>query len=318
MYKFKASILSLALVLFVSCKQQNKDRFTDTLTSGVIPITVDETFEPIIQEEIDVFEAIYQDAGIVPQFTSELDAINLLLKDSVRLAITTRPLSSKEEAYLKSKKFEPHSYKLALDGIALIVNRNNPDTLITVDQFRQILIGKATKWNEVYPNSNLGKITLVFDNPNSSTVRYAIDSICGGLPLSENLNAQKKNIEVLNYVAKNPSAIGVIGVNWLSNKIDTTNLTFNDVVRVMSVSNEAIATEDNSYKPYQAYLYYGDYPLTRNVYIINNDPRTSLPSGFTSFLTSDKGQRIILKSGLVPVTQPIRVVNVKNEKLNLK
>lgn len=318
MYKFKASILSLALVLFVSCKQQNKDRFTDTLTSGVIPITVDETFEPIIQEEIDVFEAIYQDAGIVPQFTSELDAINLLLKDSVRLAITTRPLSSKEEAYLKSKKFEPHSYKLALDGIALIVNRNNPDTLITVDQFRQILIGKATKWNEVYPNSNLGKITLVFDNPNSSTVRYAIDSICGGLPLSENLNAQKKNIEVLNYVAKNPSAIGVIGVNWLSNKIDTTNLTFNDVVRVMSVSNEAIATEENSYKPYQAYLYYGDYPLTRNVYIINNDPRTSLPSGFTSFLTSDKGQRIILKSGLVPVTQPIRVVNVKNEKLNLK
>lgn len=318
MYKFKASILSLALVLFVSCKQQNKDRFTDTLTSGVIPITVDETFEPIIQEEIDVFEAIYQEAGIVPQFTSELEAINLLLKDSVRLAITTRPLSSKEEAYLKSKKFEPHSYKLALDGIALIVNRNNPDTLITVDQFRQILIGKATKWNEVYPNSNLGKITLVFDNPNSSTVRYAIDSICGGLPLSENLNAQKKNIEVLNYVAKNPSAIGVIGVNWLSNKIDTTNLTFNDVVRVMSVSNEAIATEENSYKPYQAYLYYGDYPLTRNVYIINNDPRTSLPSGFTSFLTSDKGQRIILKSGLVPVTQPIRVVNVKNEKLNLK
>lgn len=318
MYKFKASILSLALVLFVSCKQQNKDRFTDTLTSGVIPITVDETFEPIIQEEIDVFEAIYQDAGIVPQFTSELEAINLLLKDSVRLAITTRPLSSKEEAYLKSKKFEPHSYKLALDGIALIVNRNNPDTLITVDQFRQILIGKATKWNEVYPNSNLGKITLVFDNPNSSTVRYAIDSICGGLPLSENLNAQKTNIEVLNYVAKNPSAIGVIGVNWLSNKIDTTNLTFNDVVRVMSVSNEAIATEENSYKPYQAYLYYGDYPLTRNVYIINNDPRTSLPSGFTSFLTSDKGQRIILKSGLVPVTQPIRVVNVKNEKLNLK
>lgn len=318
MYKFKASILSLALVMFVSCKQENKDKFTDTLTSGVIPITVDETFEPIIQEEIDVFEAIYQDAGIVPKFTSELDAINLLLKDSVRLAITTRPLSSKEEAYLKSKKFEPHSYKLALDGIALIVNKSNPDTLITVDQFRQILIGKATKWNEVYPNSNLGKITLVFDNPNSSTVRYAIDSICGGLPLSENLNAQKKNIEVLNYVAKNPSAIGVIGVNWLSNKVDTTNLTFNDVVRVMSVSNEAIATEENSYKPYQAYLYYGDYPLTRNVYIINNDPRTSLPSGFTSFLTSDKGQRIILKSGLVPVTQPIRVVNVKNEKLNLK
>lgn len=318
MNTLKTSILLIVVFFFASCKEAKKDRFTDTLTSGVIPITVDETFEPIIQEEIDVFESIYTEAGIVPKFTSELEAINLLLKDSVRLAITTRPLSSKEEAYLKSKKFEPRSYKLALDGIALIVNKNNPDTLITVDQFRQILIGKATKWSDVYPKSSLGKITLVFDNPNSSTVRYAIDSICGGLPLSDQLSAQEKNIEVLNYVARTPSAIGVIGVNWLSSKVDTTNLSFNDIVRVMSVSNETVATEENSYKPYQAYLFYGYYPLTRNVYIINNDPRTSLPSGFTSFMTSDKGQRIILKSGLVPVTQPIRVVNVKNEKLNLK
>ncbi|MEA4936842.1 MAG: substrate-binding domain-containing protein [Paludibacter sp.] len=318
MYRFKTSILLVAVLIFVSCRPKVKDKFTDTLTSGVIPVAVDETFEPIIQEEVDVFESIYVSAGIIPQYTSELEAINLLLKDSVRLAITTRPLSLKETNYLKSKKFSPRSFKLATDGIALIVNRNNPDTLITVDQLRQILVGKAKQWRDIYQKSNLGKITLVFDNPNSSTVRYAIDSICGGLPLSENLNAQTTNAEVISYVSKTPGAIGVVGVSWLSNKVDTTNLSFNDIVRVMSVSNEVIATEDNSYKPYQAYLFYDYYPLTRSVFIVLNDPRSSLPSGFTSFLTSDRGQRIILKSGLVPATQPVRVVNVKSENVQIK
>ena len=79
------------------------------------------------------------------------------------------------------------------------------------------------------------------------------------------------------------------------------------------MSGEATATSANSYKPFQAYLFYGYYPLTRNIFIILNDPRGSLPSGLTSFLTSDRGQRIILKSGLVPATQPIRIVHVKEE-----
>ena len=81
----------------------------------------------------------------------------------------------------------------------------------------------------------------------------------------------------------------------------------------MSVSNEAKATPENSYKPFQAYLFYGYYPLTRNIFIIVNDPRSALPTGLTSFLTSDRGQRIILKSGLLPATQPIRVVHIKDE-----
>ena len=320
MYRFRVFIfLACFFIVGVSCKRQApKDKFTDTLTSGVIPIAVDETFEPIIQQEIEVFENQLPKAGIVPTYTSELEAINLLLKDSVRLAITTRPLSSKEVQYLNEKKFEPKSYKIATDGIALIVNSNNPDTLITVSQLRQILTGKITKWSQIYPNSKLGETILVFDNQNSSTVRYAIDSICGGAPLSKNLKAQGKNQEVINYVSQTPNAIGVIGVSWLMDKNDTTNLKFVEPVKVMSVSNESTATEDNSYKPYQAYLFYGDYPLSRSVYVILNDPRNSLPTAFTNFLTSDRGQRIILRAGLVPATQPIRIVNVKNERINLK
>ena len=94
---------------------------------------------------------------------------------------------------------------------------------------------------------------------------------------------------------------------------EATNLSFRDEIRVMSVSADDVATVENSYRPYQAYLYYGNYPLARPIYVLLNDPRNALPWGFASFLTSDRGQRIILKSGLVPATQPVRIVDVKDE-----
>jgi len=306
-----ACIFSL-FVLF-SCQNKVKDKFTDTYTSGVIQIAVDENFQPIVQEEIDVFEAMNPKAGIKPHYVNEVEAMNLLLKDSVRLVIATRALSDNEMKYFKSKTFYPRSYKFATDGIALIINNHNSDSLITVGQIRRILLGEVTNWNEIYPNSKLGKLQVVFDNPNSSTVRYAIDSICNGQKLSKSLFAQNTNSEVINFVSRTPNAIGIIGVNWLGNAKDTTNLSFKSEIRVMGVSNEVTATSANCYKPFQAYLFYGNYPLTRNIFIILNDPRGSLPSGLTSFLTSDRGQRIILKSGLVPATQPIRIVHVKDE-----
>lgn len=312
MHKFKI-IAFFSVLLLLSCQTKSKkDKFTDTFTTGVIPITVDENLKPIVKEELDVFEAMFPKTGIVPTYTNEVNAINLFLKDSVRVVIATRALSSNEVKFLNSKQFYPHSYILATDGIALIINNQNPDSLITVSQIRDILTGKVANWKDVYPKSKLGKFKIVFDNPNSSTVRYAIDSICNGQALSKNLFAQKTNPEVIDFVAKTPNAIGIIGVNWLGNHKDTTNLSFKNEVRVMSVSGENQATVENSYKPFQAYLFYGYYPLTRNIFVILNDPRGALPTGLTSFLTSDRGQRIILKSGLVPATQPVRIVHIKD------
>jgi len=310
----KCKLLSILFIItLLSCQTKSNDKFTDTNSAGVIPIAVDVSFEPIIKEEIAVFESQFLEAQITPHFTNEINAIDLLMKDSVRVAIVTRPLSEKEINYLKEKKFSPRSYKLATDGIALIINISNPDTLISVVDLKRILTGKAKNWNDIYPNSKLGTFKVVFDNPNSSTVRYAIDSICVDEKISQDLNAQSTNEEVINYVSKTKNAIGVIAVNWLDNAKDTTNLTFNSSIRVMSVSNQETATTIDSYKPFQAYLYYGNYPLSRSIYIILNDPRGTLPSSFTNFMTSDRGQRIILKTGLVPATQPVRIVSVKEE-----
>lgn len=300
--------------LISSCQSKPKDGRLDTFNSGVVQIAADQSFEPIIQEEIDVFESLTPMAGIVPRYVTEVEAVNLLLKDSLRLAIISRRLTPAELESFHSRRFQPREIKIATDGLALITNLNNPDTLITVNDIRRILTGEVKSWKEIYPKSRLKDIVVVFDNKNSSTVRFAIDSICKGQDLyAEQVKAMTTNQEVINYVTQTENAIGIIGVNWLSDKNDSTGLSFNKEVHVMAVSAADKATVENSFKPYQYYLYYEDYPLARTIYALLNDPRNGLSWGFSSFLASDRGQRIILKSGLLPATQPVRIVRVKEE-----
>ena len=311
--QFLLLAVGTALVL-AACKQKPKDGRTDTYTSGTVAIAADESFQPIVQEEIDVFEALYPLADIVPHYVTEVEAVNLLLKDSLRLAITSRRLTPEEKYSFNSRKFFPQEIKIATDGLALITNLDNPDSLISVDAIRGILTGEKKRWKDIYPDSPLTEeIQLVFDNKNSSTVRFAIDSICHGQELTGNVSALKTNKEVINFVSKNRGAMGIVGVNWLSDRNDSTGLSFNKEIRVMSVSHSTQPTIENSFKPYQAYLYYGDYPLARDIYALVNDPRNGLCWGFSGFLTSYRGQLIIQKSGLLPATQAVRIVNVKNE-----
>ena len=174
-------LIGIVLLLALSaCRSKSKEGQTDTYSSGVIAIAADASFEPIIQEEIDVFESLYPLAGIVPRYTTEVEAINLLLKDSVRLAVATRTLTEEEMNSFHSRKFYPREIKLATDALALIVNRANPDSLLSVRDFRRILTGEAKTWKQVNSNSGLKDIQVVFDNKNSSTVRFAMDSVCGG------------------------------------------------------------------------------------------------------------------------------------------
>ncbi len=170
-------LIGIVLLAVLSACRSKSDGPTDTYSCGVMSIAADESFEPIIQEEIDVFESLYPLAGIVPRYTTEVEAINLLLKDSVRLAIATRTLTEEEMNSFHSRKFFPREIKLATDGLALIVNRGNPDFLLSVRDFSRILTGEAKNWKEIDPNSPLKSIQVVFDNKNSSTVRYTMDSI---------------------------------------------------------------------------------------------------------------------------------------------
>lgn len=315
-------IFSVLLFGLYSCGQKKGTR-TDTPTRGVAEIVADECFAPIVQEQVDVFEALNRDATIIPIYTNELQAFDLFMKDSVRVIIAARELSPSEEQIVKDRHQTIRSQKYATDAIALIVNKANPDTLITVADIKRIMTGEARSWKDLNPKSPLGEIAITFDSPNSSTVRYIKDSICGGV-LGGNLKARASdstrtidladrtpNQQVIDYVASTPNAIGIIGVNWISNPSDSTNLSFINNIKVMGVSRADEATDKNSFQPLAAYVGLGKYPLSRELFIIISDVRGGLPSGFVNFAAGERGQRIVYKAGLYPAYTLTRVVSVR-------
>ncbi len=309
-------LLAISALGWGACNKSSTPKRTDTPTSGVAQVISDENIAKVIAEQVVVFESEYDAAQIDLVVGNEVDVINNLLKDSIRLAFAYRELTAAEKATIAERKRRLRSQKVAIDGIALIVNKANTDTLISRKALVDILTGKISKWNEVNPvakSGNTNEIRFVFDNPSSSTVRYLKDTLAGGVALAKHLKSLSSSEEVLNFVSENKNALGVIGVNWISNPHDSLHLSFNDKIRVMSVSLNHPAFADESYKPYPAYLALGKYPLTRSVYMLLTDMHGGLPSGFAHFVGGDKGQRIVLKSGLVPGTRPMRVVSLKEK-----
>ena len=309
--------LALSACLFVSCgEQKRKDGRTDTNSSGAISFASDESFSPIVDELKSVFEMSCPNAKVTPIYTSEVDGVNMLLKNKVMLTITARKFTQKEYDYLKGTDQLPEAVPVAYDGMALICNNKNLDSCITVNDVKRILSGKVTKWSDVNKGSKLGDIWVCFDNKKSSAVSFCVYSILGGKTIDNpNIFAAKNSKDVIEYVARTPNAIGIIGSNWLNDKRDSTNTTWNKSITVMSVSKLDKATPMNSWKPYQAWLLNGRYPFVRTIYALLNDPKRGLPWGFAHFIESPRGQLIIFKSGLLPTRGEIAIrdVNVNNK-----
>ncbi|MBR4565511.1 MAG: substrate-binding domain-containing protein [Prevotella sp.] len=302
--------LSLILGLFLACGNKPNPEQEEAYQKAAAIFTADESFYPILDEELYYFQNQTLDS-ITPVYINEQDAVRKLMKLETWLAFTTRDFTVKERKNLIDRKYLPRAIPIAYDGLAIIVNNTNPDTCITVKDFARILKGEVSEWKEIYPQNKLGVIDVVFDNPLSSTVRWCVDSILGGKQFSaKNIGAVKTSAAVIDYVEKHSNSLGIIGSNWLNDKRDTTNVTFKKNITVMGVSKMDSAKSYNSWQPYQFYLYNGNYPLRRTIYALLNDTRNGVPSGFTHFIQLPKGQKIILRSGLLPRTANMNVRDV--------
>lgn len=284
------------MLLYGCTQNRNSDNY-DSPTSGSIRVAVDESLKPLIEAEIKAFEGIYRNASITPLYVSEAEAVRLLINDSVRLAIITRALTTDESRQIKAQKVTPHKSKVAREGVALIVNNSNPDTLWDMTKLKSVLGGATEK-------------KVVFDNQNSGIARFVRDSLLRVPVMPPNSYAVETNEGVIDYITKDPNAVGLIGTSWISDRDDSVANRFLGSVKVV-----AIAYGDEHYQPFQAYIAQGYYPLTRDVIINSREARSGLGSGFTSFVAGDKGQRVVLKAGLVPVTMPIRLVEISRESL---
>ena len=284
-------IFFLAIAFVVSCNQGNKSKEEETILKGSASIYVDETLTPIIEDQVAVFENKYE-AKISLISKSESETVNSLFNKKGAIAILSRNLTPEELKIFKQRKINPKITPFGTDAIAFVANRNGQDSLIALNDVISFMQGN--------PVSSIKG--LVFDNLNSSTVRY-LKSLARIKTIPEKgVFSFKTNDEVIKHVSANEGMIGVVGVNWLSQpKPDMQK--YVDNVNTLSVKG---VNGDNYYLPSQNNIAEKKYPLARDLYIINCQGYSGLGMGFASFVGGDIGQRIILKSGLLPVRIPTR------------
>lgn len=312
----------------VSPKKSKDSGSVTSATSGVTVMACDESFQHIMEQEIDVYEYQYPNTSILSWYIPEQQCIDSLFKNpKCKLAVTSRPLTKEEMRLLELRNREPRSKMIAVDAIAIIANTANPINEISVTDLGKILAGEITEWKWVEPGNNSGDINIVFDYNGSSTVRYMTDSIMDGRPFGKNVYAQNDNAKVVQTVSERKGALGVIGVSWVtsdlnevdmtteqlaaaSEKNDTTNLNFRPDIKVLAVAGKG-ALPGEGKKPYQAYIFDGSYPLFRPMYLTVTGYRNSPQSGFFSFVTSMRGQKLMQMTGVLPAAIEPRIVTVQ-------
>ena len=293
--------------VFFACKNDTaaseKTQVEETTIAGNLNLQVDATIQPIVEDVLAVFTSVYPKAHILQVNRSESDIVNAMMRDSSTVVVLARELEPNEKAHFDKFNIKPRITHFATDALALVTNKTSVDTVVNLEDVYKVLRGEEA--------ATVKK--LVFDNPNSSTLQMLMKN-AGVTKIPANAVYSLNNTqEVLKFVTENAGTIGVVGVNWLLQAPQELQQ-YVDNVRVLGVDNVKIDKKVKKYyKPSQSDIATGSYPLTRKLYVLNYQGRPGLGMGFANYISAPEGQRIILKSGLLPVEIPPREIEVRKD-----
>lgn len=298
---FLSFVLIFAVIFVNSCKDK-KEAEENALKETKATFLVDETLLPFMQDEVAVYESQKEvKITLVPK--SETEILSDIQSGENGLLVMSRTLTEGEERVFANKKIVPKITQIAIDGIALIVNTRAKDSVVELQNVIDFMQGKSVP-------SIKG---LVFDNPNSSTINYFKTLAAVQEVDKKNVFALKTNDEVIKYVSEKDGYIGVVGVNWITQPMPEMKQ-FTDAVKILAVKNVKTAPDPTDYyKPSQASLAEGSYPLVRKVYMLNYEGSRGLGTSFASFVAGEVGQKIVTAAGLAPVRLQLREVKVRKE-----
>lgn len=299
----KWTIFLFIIIQFINCNS-GESRFTDTREKGTIHISADESFKPVIDSQIQVYESSYPDAKIIVHYKPEAECLRDFAVDSIRMIIATRSYSRNERAYmLDSMNVVPHFRVLAYDAVAVIVHPDSPDSMFTMGEIKDLLTGR--KKTQLLP---------VFDgNRATSTVRFILDSVLRGDTLSSKVVAAKSSEQVIDYVSKTRNAVGFLGVSWVGNKEDSAQLSFLSKIKLAHI--ESTDMPGGYVQPVQSNIYTRRYPMVRDLVYILKENHQGLGTGFAIFMTGQRGQLIFKRAYLMPAQMQfgIRTANLSEE-----
>jgi phosphate transport system substrate-binding protein len=296
----KGFLTGVVICLLLGGCKSNTKAVQETPTNGTIHISVDESFKPVIDSQIKVFESSFPNAHIIADYEPEAQCLRDLTTDSTRLVLITRGLTVEEENFYEdSFHMRPRYGILAFDAIAVVVNNDSKDSIFSIKDLQDMLSGKDTRHQPVMDGVAA-----------TSTVRYAMDSILHGQPLGKNVMGVRGGEAVVDYVAGNPRAVGFVGAGWIGDRSDPADTSFNQKVKVAAVQCVSCLGPTNV-RPYQANIALRRYPLVRSLYYILKENFSGVGNNFVNFLQFERGQLIFSKSFMWPAGMNFQIRDVQ-------
>jgi len=290
-------------LLFFSCSQSTstkKEEISETPTSGNIKVLCEEGFSLPLKREVYTFQEFYKNAKVEVIFVSEKQAVEALYNDCCKVILISRTLSADEQKKFKAINVFPHQTCIAKNAVAFVVALSSGDSIISVQKIKALLSGTDTSYN------------LVFDNENSGVTKFLKDSVLQGKPFGKNCFAVKNTEELIKLVSERKHIIGVMDYSWLSDTDETNTKEILTKIRPMAVS---LQEEKTGFYPDQSNIETKDYPFCRYVYIMRRSGDFTLGAGLIAFVAGQKGQLMMLKTGLVPAFRQEREVEINTAPL---
>ena len=311
MNKIKQNI-SLAVLLFsillvlTSCETKKS-----TTTTGELYTEVDEGIYPVAKKEADEFMRLNTESKISLQVKTTNEVIADLVNGQAKTIIVGRDFSKEESDIIANNKLEVKKHKIALDGVGVIVNNDNPVRKLNYNELKRIFTGETSDWKDL-DGDNMdvfkGKIKVFIARKNASVHDFFREKVLAGAEYYNRSTICSTSSQMLGEIKSDVYGIGIISMAWITVNADTLDTS----VKALKI---APVDPSNGYVGkyvglHQAYIADKSYPLVTEAYIMSTDFSMNVSVGFISFILSYDGQRIVLNSGLVPVTQPVRIIQL--------
>ena len=276
---------------------------TGKILAGELAVIVDESILPIMLEQADVFKTSYENANIRMIPLPEKEAINALITGEADIAVLARSLSTEESAGFVKRQLKPRTFPIFYDGVLFFNNLSAADTSIDINTLKSLLKGE----------SNSGK-RLVFDNINSTNFRKVKELTNLKNVSGQSVKGMKTSKEVIDEVLADPNSIGVISYGQYLDCIK--QFGEENKIRILSLQSIKDGKNLGFFKPSQTTFATNEYALKSEFQVLNYQPKMGLGIGFSAFMTGDRGQRIVLKYGLLPYTMPGREIIIREDNIN--
>jgi len=317
-YVISLLITFFALILFQGCEY---GEIKQKAVTGEATVVTDETLAPLMKEFEFEFERLNPEAKLNYTIQPAKVAITELLNRDVKSILIGRELTEEELQFAKKVNLELTKYEVALDGIGFIVSPESPVERLTSEDLKKIFSGQVNKWSQIKvedeeQNQNVLKklkgakddIKLFIQRPNSSLYDLVKDTALKINSFAESSVICSTSVQILESVRKNINGIGIINLSWISKGNQDEQDTTIRPVRISFIT--PTGTQRDYAMFHQGTVAYRSYPYIRKIYLYTSEVDINVITGFVTFLLNKDGQTVVLKNGLVPVNQPLRIIKL--------